>query len=313
MLPFCSEPKYLEVTLDRSLMYSRHLKSLRKKLTSRVALLRWLAGSGWGVGATTLRIATQALVHSTAHYCVHVWCSYPPHWPHHQLRLANCDWMPALYTSGQPSNPRRHPTCWASPQCCHIVSRMQCHGTWTSAPLSAHPSIECYCTAPQIETPICTHRTATHQLHWQQQHTCGTLCGSPMECRVGGQPNKTPHFHPWHWHPPPSQEEPGSGLTASAPVSDVSAPAYTNRVWPPLRPVSVAQKNKPSTMLSSNVQSIDLLMDCIAWWFWTMRQSNGCSAPAPRSSQAVVWTTVSKEEDAYSTLSHDHFNQLCST
>ena len=41
----------------------------------------------------------------------------------------------------------------------------------------------------------------------------------------------------------PSQEEPGSGLTASALVSDVSAPAYTSGVWPPLRPVSVAQKN----------------------------------------------------------------------
>jgi len=29
----------------------------------------------------------------------------------HQRRLANCDWMPASYTSGQPSNPRRHSTC----------------------------------------------------------------------------------------------------------------------------------------------------------------------------------------------------------
>jgi len=40
--------------------------------------------------------------------------------------------------------------------------------------------------------------------------------------------------------------------------------ACTNVVWPPLQPVSVAQKDKPSTMLSSNVQSIDLLMDCTA-------------------------------------------------
>ena len=45
-LPFCSEPKYLRVTLDRLLTYRRHLESLRKKLTSRVALLRRLAGSG---------------------------------------------------------------------------------------------------------------------------------------------------------------------------------------------------------------------------------------------------------------------------
>ena len=74
-LPFCSEPKYLGVTLDRSLTYRRHLKSLCKKLTSHVALLRQLAGSGWGAGATTLRTATLALVHSTAYYCALLWCS----------------------------------------------------------------------------------------------------------------------------------------------------------------------------------------------------------------------------------------------
>ena len=87
----------------------------------------------------------------------------------------------------------------------------------------------------------------------------------------------------------PSQEEPGSGLTASAPVSDVSIPACINGVWPPLRPVSVVQKNKPSTLLSSDVLSIDLLMDCTAWRFFTMRQSNCCSTPAPRSRAAKQW------------------------
>jgi len=35
----------------------------------------------------------------------------------------------------------------------------------------------------------------------------------------------------------------------SVTVSDVSAPACTNCAWPHLRLVSVAQKNKPSTML----------------------------------------------------------------
>ena len=73
-LPFFSEPKYLRVTLDRLLAYRRHLESLRKKLTSRVALLRRLAGSGWGARTIMLRIATPALVHSTAEYSTPVWC-----------------------------------------------------------------------------------------------------------------------------------------------------------------------------------------------------------------------------------------------
>jgi len=72
-LPFCPEPKYFGVTLNRSLTYRRNLESLRKKLTSRVALLRRLASSGWGSGATTLRTATLALVHSTTEYCTPVW------------------------------------------------------------------------------------------------------------------------------------------------------------------------------------------------------------------------------------------------
>jgi len=67
-LPFCSESKYLGVTLDRALTY-RHLESLCKKLTSRFAFLRRLAGSGWGAGATTLHAVTLALVHSTEKYC----------------------------------------------------------------------------------------------------------------------------------------------------------------------------------------------------------------------------------------------------
>jgi len=33
----------------------------------------------------------------------------------------------------------------------------------TPAPLSAHPTMGCSCTAPQNETPICTRRTTTHQ------------------------------------------------------------------------------------------------------------------------------------------------------
>ena len=158
-------------------------------MASRVALLRRLAGSYWGAAATTLRITTLALVHTTAEYCAPVWCR-------------------------------------------NVHTRLL---------------------GPAINDAL---RIVTGCLHHQWNAV------SPMECGVGGEP----------W----------SELTASAPVSGVSAPACTNGVWPPLRPVSVAQKNKPSTM-SSTVQCIDLPMDCMAWRFWKMRQPNGCSTSAPRS------------------------------
>ena len=74
LLPFCLTPTYLGVKLDRSLTFRHHLVALRKKLSSRVTMLRRLVGSGWGAGAKTLHIATLSLVYSTAEYCVAVWC-----------------------------------------------------------------------------------------------------------------------------------------------------------------------------------------------------------------------------------------------
>ena len=62
------------VKLDRSLTFCHHLVALRKKLSSRVTLLRRLVGSGWGAGAKTLRIATLSLVYSTAEYCAPIRC-----------------------------------------------------------------------------------------------------------------------------------------------------------------------------------------------------------------------------------------------
>jgi len=64
--------------------------------------------------------------------------------------------------------------------------------------------------------------------------------------------------------------------------------------------MSMAKKNKSSTMLSSNVQSIDLVMDCTTWRFWMMRQSIGHSTPAPRASAVKQWTipTCSNNEEA---------------
>ena len=158
-LPNCSEPKYLGVTLDRSLTYRRHLESLRKKLTH--------ASRFWGgllapVGVLEqqrceqspqpwcIQLQTTALLFGAA---VLIPASLTPR---NQWHLATFYWMPASYTNRQHSNPCRHPTCWASSQWSHPIFRTPCHGVWTLALFSAHPSFECKCTAPQIETPICT-------------------------------------------------------------------------------------------------------------------------------------------------------------
>ena len=74
ILPFCPVPTYLGVKLDRALTYRHHLEALRKKLSTRVSLLRRLAGSGSGAGAKTLRIAALSLIYSTAEYCAPAWC-----------------------------------------------------------------------------------------------------------------------------------------------------------------------------------------------------------------------------------------------
>ena len=74
ILPFRPVPTYLGVKLDRALTYRHHLEALRQKLSTRILLLRRLAGLGWGAGAKALRTATLSLIYSTAEYCAPAWC-----------------------------------------------------------------------------------------------------------------------------------------------------------------------------------------------------------------------------------------------
>ena len=67
-------PTYLDVKLDRALTYRHHLKALRKKLSTRVSLLRRLVGSGLGAGAKALRTAALSLIYQIAKYCAPALC-----------------------------------------------------------------------------------------------------------------------------------------------------------------------------------------------------------------------------------------------
>jgi len=78
-LPFCSEPKFIGVTLDKLLTYLQNLESLRKKLTSRVALLRRLAGSGWSNNVANSHPSPAPFDCRVLRSCLVPQCSYPPY------------------------------------------------------------------------------------------------------------------------------------------------------------------------------------------------------------------------------------------
>ena len=82
ILPFFAEPTYLGVMLDRSLTYRRHLESLRKKLTTRVGLLRRLAGSklgGWCQNVAHSYLGLDPLCCRVLCSCWKPKCSHAPH------------------------------------------------------------------------------------------------------------------------------------------------------------------------------------------------------------------------------------------
>ena len=66
-------PKYLGVTLDRSLTFKDHVEKLRMKINSRNNIIQKLVGSGWGASTETLRTSAISLVYSSAEYSCAAW------------------------------------------------------------------------------------------------------------------------------------------------------------------------------------------------------------------------------------------------
>lgn len=67
------KPRYLGVTLDRSLTYKHHCLKTKQKVATRNHLLRKLCGSKWGANPIVLRTTAQALCYSTGEYASPVW------------------------------------------------------------------------------------------------------------------------------------------------------------------------------------------------------------------------------------------------
>lgn len=68
-----NSPKYLGVTLDRSLTFNKHLTNIAAKLKTRNNIIQKLTGTTWGTKAVNLRIAALGLVYPVAEYCAQVW------------------------------------------------------------------------------------------------------------------------------------------------------------------------------------------------------------------------------------------------
>ena len=162
-------------------------------------------------------------------------------------------------------------------------------GPWTPTPLSAHLSIERECTASQIKTPICTCRTTAHLKTTEVRRSGRITDGlrsswTTLRDSVLSSPISAPTLLEWPCLPRTAW------VRLNRFLNDVGRFRSFLHKWGmvPSGHTSVAQ-NRPSIMLSSNVQSIDLPMDCTAWRFRMMGQSNGCSTPAPRSNTAKQW------------------------
>ncbi|XP_072401725.1 uncharacterized protein [Diabrotica undecimpunctata] len=73
ILKYSSNPKYLGVTLDRTLTFKQHLENTSAKIKTRNNIIQKLANTSWGSNAKVIRTSALSLVYPTAEYCAPVW------------------------------------------------------------------------------------------------------------------------------------------------------------------------------------------------------------------------------------------------
>lgn len=69
----CPKPKYLGITLDRSLTYRTHCQNTKMKVGSRNSILRRLTTTSWGAAPHVLRTTGLALSFTAGEYASPVW------------------------------------------------------------------------------------------------------------------------------------------------------------------------------------------------------------------------------------------------
>jgi len=198
--------------------------------------------------------------------------------------------MPAPYTSGQSSYPRRYRTCWASSQMSHTASFTACYEV---SSCSTH--------LPPVHR-VGTLGITNQETHFYQPHNnssvhltaatkCGALGGSPKECGLECLESNTklrtfiPDF---------GTHLPGMALPRTKWVrlnclrAGIGRFRFCLHKWG-MAPSAACEcgaeeQTVDHVILHRLIHRIYPMRDCMACRFWTMRQSNGCSTPAPRSS-----------------------------
>ena len=72
-----AHPKFLSVTLDRSMSYKKHIHNTKMKVATRNNLMKKLSNSRWGCYEITIRKTALALSYYAAEYACLVWARSP--------------------------------------------------------------------------------------------------------------------------------------------------------------------------------------------------------------------------------------------
>ena len=181
-------PKYLGVTLDRSLTYRKHTENVRDKVKSRCNIISKLAGTDWGAPAPVLRTSAIALVYSVAEYCVPVWgrCAHVQHIDTQlniamrtvsgALRPTNINWLPVLSNIEPPQIRRDRATLLEYKKAQQLTDRVPIKEILREPPMSRLKSRRPFV----IEAARLANLNQTEQETWEQSWIQGVPPGHDL-------------------------------------------------------------------------------------------------------------------------------------